>query len=127
MRKVQQDSNKTVSDTTKPKDGNNPRRRKNKRQDEVPSEGTIRHVRLRRSKKKVLVPEGPRTFNPRDLRLGDKFTFSAPGKGKKTYICTVIGDEVLFERNDKHTYTRHLQEMPEIVRACNLVCTLING
>lgn len=78
-----------------------------------------------RKKKKVLEPEGPRVFDAKSLKDGDKFTFLAPGRGKKSYVCTVQGTEVLFERNDKHTYTRHLAEMPEIVRSCQLVCTLI--
>ena len=138
MRKMQQDSKKKSINTTKPKDGVNKRGRKNKGQDEKKPESAVSHVRpgrsheevlekpvVKRKSKKIVEPEGPRSFNANALRTGDKFTFLAPGKGKKTYVCTVIGSEVLFERNDKHTYTRQLQEMPEIVRVCNLVCTLI--
>jgi hypothetical protein len=125
MPKVPKVSKKKLPDSTKPKDGADTSRRKNKGQDEKKPENPVSNVRQRRSKKKVLVPEGPRVFDAKNLKNGDKFTFPAPGRGKKTYICTVQGAEVLFERNDKHTYTRHLAEMPDIVRSCQLECTLI--
>jgi hypothetical protein len=125
MRKMPEGSSKKDISPPSTKDGTNKRRRKNKGQDETTSQNPISNVRPRRSKKKVLEPEGPRVFDVKFLRDGDKFTFLAPGKGKKTYVCTVQGEEVLFERNDKHTYTRHLHELSEIVRSCSLECTLV--
>jgi hypothetical protein len=135
MPKVPKVSKKKLPSTPVTKDGTNKRGRKNKGQDEKKSESTVSDVRQggpkeevlvkKTRKKKEVVPEGPRTFNYNDLRDGDKFTFLAPGKGKKTYTCTVQGSEILFERNDKHTYTRHLSEMIDIIKSCHLECTLI--
>lgn len=127
MPKVPKVSKKKLPSTPVTEDGTNKRGRKNKGQDEESPKVSSSEckIRPRRSKKKVLEPEGPRTFNSSDLRNGDKFTFLAPGRGKKTYICTIQGSEVLFERNDKHTYTRHLAEMPDIIKSCQLECTLI--
>ena len=122
MRKVSEDSKKNRISATKPKDGTNTSRRKSERQDEKKSEPETKIIRRR--KREPLV-EGERTFNATTLRSGDKFTFLSPGKGKKAYICTVLDSEVVFERDDKHTYKRHLSEIPEIVKTCQLVCTLI--
>lgn len=136
MRKVSEESKKNNVSATKPKDRANTSRRKNKGQDEEKSESTGCDVRSGKSqeevltikktrKKKIIEPEGLRTFDATTLRSGDKFTFLSPGKGKKSYVCTVLGSDVLFERDDKHTYTRHLSEISEIVKSYHLVCTLI--
>lgn len=74
-----------------------------------------------------MVDDKPRTFDVHTLRSGDQFTFLAPGKGKKTYICTVEGYNVLFERNDNHKYTRSLSDLQSIIKSCNLECVLLNG
>lgn len=100
----------------------NPRRRKNKRHDEKESKIELQDVRPGKPSTKVLTTQ---VFNVHLLRDGDKFTFTSPGKGKRTYICTIKGNEVLFERSDKHSYTRRLDELPSIVQSCRLDCTLI--
>jgi hypothetical protein len=136
MPKMPKESSKKLPNTTKPKDRTNTSGRKNKGQDEKKPENTGSYVRSRgpeeeilktkkTRKKKEVEPEGIRVFKSDSLRSGDRFTFISPGKGNKKYICTVTGSTVVFERNDKHTYTRHLSEIPEIVRSCRLECTLI--
>ena len=141
MSKVPRISKKKLPDTPKSKDGVNTSRRKNKRQNEKSTEvsSSISEIRQGKSEtdvlvvptvkkirtKKEVIPESERSFNSKDIRDGDMFSFLSPGNGKMTYVCTVIGTQVLFERNDKHAYLRPLADMETIINYCKLKCTLM--
>lgn len=125
MRKVSKNSKEKLPDAVESKGGTNPRRRKSKGSHEERSKPELQNVRQR--KRTQVVDEIPRSFDVNTLRSGDRFTFLAPGKGKKTYICTVEGYNVLFERNDNHKYTRPLSDLQSIIKLCNLECVLLNG
>ena len=125
MPRVRKDSKKTDVKTTKVKDGPNPRRRKSKGQDEKSPETPKLLLRPGKHEKQtvVIVPE---KFDLRKMRQGTKFTFIAPGKSKKCYVCTRMDGEVLFERqDDKHSYTRTLDDVVELIGRLKLECTII--
>ena len=121
MPKVSKTSKKKVPSNTKADNRTNPRGRKSKRQDEESPK--TRESILRQGKHETQVLEKP--FDLSKLKTGDKFKFIAPGKGKRSYTCTVQDREVLFERDDGHSYTRPFNETKDLVINWKLECVLV--